>query len=358
MKVLLVRFSSLGDVVLVTAAVEALREALPGVHLDILTKPEFRPVFAGNRGVSGLLEWDPVDGLGSLARAVRRGEYDWIVDLHANLRTWVLRALVPGPRWSVYAKGVLRRRLAVWLRKPGLLAGQPHVVERYLSALAPLGVGSRFRKPCLFLDRGERDAAGALLRDGGWDGRAPLIGLAPGARWATKAWPMEHWVKLARAVVAEGAGLPVLVGGTLDRGLCERVLRDAGVTGVNLAGSTSVRGTAAVLECCDALVANDSAPMHLAVAVGTRVVALFGPTMAGFGFSPLGDDDVALDTALACRPCSLHGDDRCPKGHHRCLEGLEPVVVVAALRRAPGGPRCPCCSSMPLAGRVWDPVPQ
>ncbi|HSH69613.1 MAG TPA: glycosyltransferase family 9 protein [Deferrisomatales bacterium] len=337
MRYLLVRFSSLGDVVLATAAVEALREALPGAHVDILTKPELRPVFAGNPGIAGLLEWDPADGLGSLARAVRRGEYDWIVDLHANLRTRLLRALVPGPRWSVYAKGVLRRRLAVWFRKPGLLAGQPHVVDRYLAALAPLGVSGQRRLPKLHVDPCAREAIRGRLVSADGSAENPLIGLAPGARWATKAWPRKNWVALARRLGEGGRCGLVLVGGHGESGLCGDILREAGVAGVNLAGRASIQETAAALECCKVLVTNDSAPMHLAAAVGTRVVALFGPTVQGLGFYPLGVDDVVLESAEACRPCSLHGGARCPRGHHRCLEGLEPGAVVGALGRALGG---------------------
>lgn len=327
----MIRLSSLGDVVLATAAVAALRQEVPAAELHVLTKPAFRSLFAGNPGVAAVLEWNPAAGLGRLARDLRRQNYAWIVDLHANLRTRLLRVLVPGPRWSVYAKGALRRRLAVWRHRPELLAGQPYVVERYLAALAPLGVHRRETLPRLYLTDSERERAAALLRDGGWDGQAPLIGLAPGARWATKAWPPEHWADLARAVVAGGLGCPILVGGAAERELCEGVLRQAGTAGVHLGGRTDVRETAAVLERCSVLVTNDSAPLHLAGAVGTRVVALFGPTVPGFGFGPLGREDIVLEETLACRPCSLHGDDRCPVGTHQCLQQITPAAILPHL---------------------------
>jgi heptosyltransferase-2 len=322
MKVLLIRLSSLGDVVLATSAVEALREELPAARVEVLTKPEFRSVFAGNPGIDGLLEWDRTKGLGGLVRLVREGRYDWIVDLHANLRTRALRLLTPGAHWSMYRKGVLRRRLAVRLRRPGLLAGQPHVVRRYLAALAPLGVSGEPRLPVLHLDEDTRGVVGSLLVTEGWAGDRPLVGLAPGARWATKAWPFRHWVELARQLGESGRRTLLMVGGRDESDLCRDVLREAGVAGVNLAGRTSIRETAAALERCDVLVTNDSAPLHLATAVGTRVVALFGPTVQAFGFWPLGRQDTVMELDLPCRPCRLHGSHVCPLGHHRCLEDL------------------------------------
>ncbi|MHB8764276.1 MAG: glycosyltransferase family 9 protein [Deferrisomatales bacterium] len=343
MRVLLVRLSSLGDVVLATAAVEALRQDLPDAEVEVLTKPAFREVFAGNPGVRGLLPWDPGQGLGALARLVRTGGFDWVVDLHGNLRTRALRLLCPGVRWSGYPKGALRRRLAVALRRPGLL-GDRHVVDRYLAALAPLGVSPARRLPRVYPGEAARAEARRLLDAAGWDGASPLVALAPGARWATKAWPARSWVGLARKI-GEAGRFVALVGAAGERDLCRGILEGAAVPGANLAGQTSILETAAVLEASGSLVANDSAPLHLATAVGTRVVALFGPTVRGFGFYPLGPADAVVELELGCRPCSLHGDPTCPRGERRCLDEVAPEVVFQVLhgghasRRAAGGGR-------------------
>ncbi len=333
MKVLVVRLSSLGDVVLATAAVEALAGDRPDAEIHVLTKPAFREVFRNHPAVARCLAWDPSEGLGLLARRVRGEDYHRVVDLHGNLRTRALRALTPTVGWSRYRKGSVRRRVAVWLRKPAVL-DRTHVVDRYVHALAPLGVRPVRRRPRVFPAEADRGRAEALLRASGWAGQ-PLIALAPGARWATKAWPETHWIDLVSRIRGEGRGFPVIVGGTGDRDLAERIL--AGGPGANLAGETSIPETAAVLERCEVLVTNDSAPLHLATAVGTRVVALFGPTVRGFGFFPLGPEDRVVDLDLPCRPCSLHGDDRCPLGHHRCLRGLDVERVAREGSLAPAG---------------------
>lgn len=329
MKVLLVRLSSLGDVVLATAAVEALRQGRPDAELHVLTKPAFAEVFAGHPGVARVVAWPAGRGVADMARELGREGYDWVADLHANLRTRLLRLRLRGTRWSVYAKGSLRRRLAAAFHRPGLLEGR-HVVDRYIEALRPLGVEPGRRLPRLEPGEAARAAARRLLGEAGWDGRAPVVALAPGARWPTKAWPPAHWAALLDALLAEGLGFPVLLGGAAEAALCAG-LAGGGVG--NLAGRTSIRETAAVLEEARVLVTNDSAPLHLATAVGTPVVALFGPTVRGFGFAPLGPRDEILEDEVDCRPCSLHGGDRCPRGHHRCLRGVQPDRVLGALRR-------------------------
>ncbi|MFU8856521.1 MAG: glycosyltransferase family 9 protein [Deferrisomatales bacterium] len=332
MKVLLIRLSSLGDVILATAAVEALCDDRPDAEVHVLTKPAFREVFQGNPGVAGLVEWEPAQGLTTLAQKLRAERYGWIVDLHANLRTHLLRLLVPGPRWTRYSKGSLRRRIAVALGRPGLL-GASHVVDRYLGAMKPLGVRPLRRAPRMYPGDAERSRARWLLSQAGWREGEPVVVLAPAARWSAKAWPEGHWRELVRNLGGpEGRVFPVLVGSTEDRGLCARILD--GERGANLAGTTGVLETAAVLEEARALVTNDSAPLHLAGAVGTPAVALFGPTVRGFGFYPLGPRDVVLEQALPCRPCSVHGGERCREGHHRCLMEIEPGAVSEAVVRA------------------------
>jgi heptosyltransferase-2 len=166
-KVLLVRLSSLGDVVLATAAVEALREDRPSAEVHVLTKRPFAGVFENHPGVSRVLAWEAGEGIFPVARRVRAGRYDCIVDLHRSLRTMGLRCLLRSGRWTSYRKGAVGRRLAVGLRRPALL-GDAHVVDRYLAALAPLGVTARRRLPKVYPSNRDRDAVARLLGDAGW----------------------------------------------------------------------------------------------------------------------------------------------------------------------------------------------
>jgi heptosyltransferase-2 len=334
LKILLIRLSSLGDAILATAAVEALAALRPDAEIHVLTKPAFGEVFAGNPHVRRVIEWGRDESPRTVAGKLLPEDYALIVDLHANLRTRLLRFFLPG-RWSVYRKGAARRRLFLWFGFP-TLPRNVHVLDRYLAALAPvMGTGGVPRRvlPRLYPDKAAQEKASALLSEAGWDGRAPLVALAPGARWPTKAWPEPRWTELAGMLGAKGF-FPVLVGGANEKALAEGILSRAACRGAVVAGRTGLVETAALLQLCRALVTNDSAPLHMATAVGTPVVAIFGPTVRGFGFYPVGPRDRTVEADAPCRPCRLHGGEKCPKGHFDCMEKISATEVFSALQDA------------------------
>jgi len=160
-----------------------------------------------------------------------------------------------------------------------------------------------------------------------------FVALAPGSIWGSKRWP--YYPELARQL-ADHATV-VVVGGQDDVGLGEEIQRAAaGGNGrqrvVNACGRLTLRESAALIGRASALVTNDSAPLHLATAMGTPIIALFGPTVTEFGFGPLHAGDVGLGVdELQCRPCSLHGPPQCPLGHHRCMRELTVEAVIAAI---------------------------
>ena len=162
--------------------------------------------------------------------------------------------------------------------------------------------------------------------DGRGIGDAPLAALAPGAAHATKRWPATHWDQLAALLRAAGMA-PVLLGGPGDRSLGAEL---AG-TAVSAVGEFSLQETGALLARARVLVSNDTGVMHMATGVGTPVVALFGPTVAAFGFFPYNARATVLQRDLDCRPCSAMGSARCPMGHHRCLVDISPADVMTAV---------------------------
>jgi heptosyltransferase-2 len=168
-----------------------------------------------------------------------------------------------------------------------------------------------------------------LLRARGLDPETPLAALAPGSAWATKRWTPEGFASLERWLRSRGFAT-VLVGTASERPLCERVNAASDDLSVNLAGATTLPVLAAVLARCRALIANDSGSGHLAAAVGTPVISIFGPTTPELGCRPLGRRvlTVELPEPLDCRPCGRHGARKCPLGHHRCMRDLSVEEVV------------------------------
>ena len=153
-----------------------------------------------------------------------------------------------------------------------------------------------------------------------------FIALAPGSIWGTKRWPYY-------AELAAGLDRPcVVIGGADDRSLADAIVAATPGRTVSAAGELALRASAALIQRAAVLVTNDSAPLHLATAVGTPIVALFGPTVPDFGFGPRRAGDATLGRdGLVCRPCSKHGPMTCPLGHHRCMGDLAVETVAAAL---------------------------
>jgi heptosyltransferase-2 len=165
-----------------------------------------------------------------------------------------------------------------------------------------------------------------------------MIALAPGSVWRTKRWPRERYEELGRLLVSDGFSL-VLIGGPEDRELCASI--SEGVSEertINAAGRLSLLQSAELIRRCRVIVSNDSAPMHLAGAVQTPVVAMFGPTVPEFGFAPKGDRDVVLGISnLSCRPCSIHGGEKCPIRTFDCMVRLTADVVRTHIHRITNG---------------------
>jgi heptosyltransferase-2 len=179
-------------------------------------------------------------------------------------------------------------------------------------------------RPRLYPGAEERRAVDELL-GGGTDGERPLIALAPGSVWATKRWP--HYPALARSLA--GTARIVVIGGHDDAALAAEILAASGDTGaVDATGRLTLLASAELISRAKVIVSNDSAPLHLASAMGTPTVAVFGPTVPAFGFGPLAQRSAIVeDDMLACRPCDRHGPKRCPLGHWKCMLNQSPARV-------------------------------
>ena len=327
---LVVQTAFLGDVVLTTPLLAALAER----HgpLDVVTTPAAAPLLETLPAVRSVRRYDKrgtergLTGLLTIVRALRAERYETAYLPHRSLRSALLARLARVPRRVGFHDGWPSLYTEV-KRRPA--AG--HEIDRLL-ALADVKPPHQ-TPPALVTTLADRAAAERVLREGSLGGGAgePFVALAPGSIWGSKRWP--YYAELAERLAARVA--VVVVGSPADRELGEAIVAAVGRSGgraVNACGRLSLRESAALIGKAVALVTNDSAPLHLAAAAGTPIVALFGPTLPTFGFGPRGPRDVALGVEdLTCRPCSRHGPARCPLGHHHCMRRLAPEQVLAAL---------------------------
>jgi lipopolysaccharide heptosyltransferase II len=325
LRILCVRFSSIGDVLLTTPLVRALRRRHPDAELYFVTKRAMAPLVVENPHLTCVIELDPKERVTDLARRLRTLGPTHGLDLHGSVRSLALRWLVPCP-WSGYSKRKLARTTLI-ATKINIYGKQVPVPERYFEAARALDVAPDGGPPEFFLAPAARAHMKHWLAEVGLD-QKPFAVIAPGAAHATKRWPSPHWQALTERLQQVGYGV-VAVGGPADRALVSAL--GAGV--INVAGEFTLQETGACLARAAVVVSGDTGVMHMASGVGTPVVALFGPTVEPFGFFPYTRRAAVLERDLGCRPCSAMGTARCPLGHHRCLEEILPAEVAAAVQR-------------------------
>ncbi len=329
--ILAVRFSSIGDILLTTPLLRAIRNSHAGSRVTVLTKREYVPLLSHNPHVHRVLGLPPGRSLFGVATELRGDRYTHLLDLHDNLRSRALRILVPG-RWRSYPKHRLARALLIRMKRNRYRDRRP-VAERYFSAARDLGVKPDGGPPDFFLGREAGEQASAWLESVGLKNESNIVAVAPGAAHATKRWPLEHWRVLVDRSVKSGFPV-VVVGGPGDAKLGEALAESGRGRVTNAAGLFGLQATGALLQRSRALISGDTGVMHMATAVGTPVLALFGPTVEAFGFFPYSIKAEVLELPLPCRPCTTQGGPRCPLGHHRCMLDLQPGTVYEALGRA------------------------
>jgi heptosyltransferase-1 len=331
LQILLVKLSSFGDVLHALPTLEALRQAYPEAHLTWLVEAAYAPLLAGHPALNEV--WvaprlRPAEffsgpnpaRLGRLVRQLRARPFDLVLDLQGLLKSAVWVALARSPRKVGYDRTREFSYLALTERVPPF-DPEAHAVRRYLNLAHYLGAPStppRFR---LGLDAAAD--LGALLP--GKPGR-PLAVLHPGARWVSKLWPPASWARLAEWLNQRGFQVAV-TGSRADHELAAEILGQSQAPILNLAGATSLAQLAAILRKTSLAVTTDTGAMHLAAALDTPVVALFGPT-APWRTGPFGPGHQVVRLDLPCSPCFKR---QCPEP--RCLTDLTLEMVAAACEK-------------------------
>ena len=331
-RVLLIRLSSLGDILLMTPLLNLLRAACPQAQIDVLVKAEYRDLLRAHPAVARLLTYDSRQSVLQMVRSLRADCYDLALDLHCTPRSQLLLRGLRAQRKLTYNKRVLRRALLVRLGWNTLRRMTP-VPELYAAPLRRLGLTGRLDAPTMHLDPESTEAMQALIaRSLPAAPNQPLLAVAPGARWATKRWPVDRFAAAAQELAREKQAAVVILGSPDEAKLARTLADRLDVPVINGAGTLSLMHNAALLNRCRLLISNDSGLMHMATALQVPVVAIFGPTVQEFGFYPFQARAEVVSEPLSCRPCSTKGSRRCPRGHHACMQDISSARVLAAAR--------------------------
>lgn len=328
---LVIQTSFLGDVILTTPLIAELARRGP---VDVLATPIGATALANNPDIRTIIRYDKRGtygsalGLWQTIKEIRsRRPYDAAYLAQGSFRSGLLSILTGARERIGFASSMGR---ALYTRQIPYRPEKHHAERLWSLAFSDCAdPPSREQiRPRLYPSDEDRATIDALLRPGGANDE-PIVALAPGSAWGTKRWP--YYVDLARriaddfrvAVVGSKADLPIV------NEIIEALPPGCVVDGV---GKLSLLASAELIGRAQAIVTNDSAPQHLASAMGTPTLAIFGPTVPEFGFGPLAERKaVAGHGGLTCRPCDRHGPQRCPLGHWRCMRELTPDYISSLL---------------------------
>lgn len=324
---LVIQTSFLGDVVLTTPL---LRRLAPRGPVTVVTTPAAAGLLEGHPDVARLVVYDKrgadagIGGFVRLAQALSTDTPDAVAYLaQGSHRTGAL-ARAAGYHHRV---GLATSSGRIWYTTAVDTPTGMHHAERLWRLAGDRDAPEGALRPHLAPGAEHVDAAMALLRAHGAQDE-PLVALAPGSVWGTKRWP--HYAQLAHALRELR---PVVIGSRDDAGSAAEVLA-AAPRAIDATGRLPLLGAAALIRRCRAVVTNDSLPLHLASAMDTPTVAIFGPTSPTFGFGPLASRRVVVEhPGLDCRPCHRHGPPHCPLGHFRCMTDVLVPQVMDALRQ-------------------------
>ncbi len=321
-KVLIIRFSSIGDIVLTTPLVRCLKQQWPEASVHYLTKKQFGPVLQSNPYIDKIHLYD--HNFRELIPQLKSEGFSRIIDLHRNYRSAFVKQHFRVPAYT-FPKINVRKWMRVHL-KVNLLP-DIHIVERYFSALREMGIKNDRYGLDYFIPPNEAVSLSELPETH----RNGYAGIVIGAKHHTKIFPAEKV-----ADVCSAFGKPVLLlGGPEDRERGEKVLSmTSNSMVINTCGQYSINQSASLVMQASVIVSNDTGLMHIAAAFNKPVVSVWGNTIPGFGMFPLYPDNQPSPSLmiqadhLRCRPCSKLGHAACPKGHFRCMNDLEigPIV--------------------------------
>lgn len=316
-KILIIRLSSLGDVLLTTPLIRSLKNDNPKTEIQFLVREEYKDAIICNPHISKLIVLDRAEITAEIKYELSRSNYDLIIDLQNNFRSTKLLAGLKCPK--VKFKKLSWKKFLLVKFKINKLKDAKSIPERYADTL------NNFN-----LDDNGLDLFTKNQHSSGLTGLNKLIGFCPGSRHYTKMWTKENYIELGKKIIENG-GTVALFGGKNDKQICDEI--SFNVSGViNLCNENNILQTAADMKMCKTIVCNDSGLMHAACAVNVPVIAIFGSTVKEFGFFPYRCKNLVLENkSLTCRPCSHIGRQSCPKKHFKCMNEITPDSVYNSL---------------------------
>jgi heptosyltransferase-2 len=323
-RVVVIQTAFPGDVILASPIFQALKSRMPNSFCAAVVRPESVCLLRNNPYIDDIIAFDKYgidSGLRGMMRiATRIRGYDRAVIVQRHLRSALIPLLAGIPTRIGYDNWTTK----IFLTSKVRYNPEKHEVRRCLDLIGESDLRAEFR-PQIFLDDSVCRWTDGVLSDKGI--KCDYAVVAPGSVWPTKRY--AHFARLNDLIYDKLNMSVVLVGGTADKEIAASLTKSVAHLPIDLCGQTDLLQSAALISKAKIVFSNDSAPAHIAAAVGTPVVAIFGPTVPAFGFTPYSENSAVVDIGkLECRPCSRHGSKKCPRGHFKCMVDLSPEKIL------------------------------
>lgn len=348
-RILLVRFSSIGDIVLTTPLIRAIKKRYRNAVLDYLTLADYSILLRDNPAVDNLYiikRGKSLLNIMKFALSLNKNRYDYIFDLHHSTRSLIFRFLVRAKKKSVLNKNYLKRFLLISF-KLNFYKKPLTVVNRYFDTAKDLNIRERPGAELWISAESLNNALSNIVSAAGKDyklnseidnsrikiekgtvaGAGKAVALMPFAGWKTKEWGDERFATLGKKLASENNASVIVLGGPGDISRSEKIAKEIGRGAISLAGRLGLHETALVLSASDCLVTNDTGIMHIGGAVSIPVIAVFGCTTEELGFFPYNTKGEVIQAEIGCRPCTAKGLTQCPKKHFKCMNDITTDMV-------------------------------
>ena len=311
-KILVIRFSSLGDLILTSGTIRNLRNSFPQAEIILTTKAEYDAIAQLVIGVSRaiLLPTGSLIAFLKYILCLKKEHFDLVIDLHNNLRSRIIRDLCGFKEVIVYDSE--RKRRKTYLKAGDKHPPFKHTVDLYNATIKTISSNTLYNKPELDKTKINRNS------------NSPTVGIVTSTKHKAKRWPSEYFIALSNDLLLKGLQLIIICDESDDTSY--EALRHS--SAVKIHSRPTLDKLIDLIYNCDQVISGDTGPMHIAVAISIPVIAIFGPTHPALGFYPLGSKDRLISIFAECSPCSLHGEKPCYQPRRFCMEDLKPEMVL------------------------------
>lgn len=335
-RILIVRTDKIGDLVLSTPVIKAVRDAYPGSYIAALVRPYAHEVIKNNPYLDEVITYEKSKkGIGILKDlkfilALRKKKFDLALVLHPKNRTHIIIFLSGISERVGYDKklGVLLTKKIPHIKEYGL----KHEIDYTLDIVRYVGIEPVEKKPCVYPDKDADKKIDDVFIKSGISRDDAVITMHPGSSCPSKRWKVERFAKVADTLAEKYRAKIVIIAGPKDKGFGDDMAKFMTAKNINLSGKTTVTDLVSILRRSRLFISNDSGPVHIACAVGTPTISIFGRNDRGLSparWRPVGPHDIALHKNVGCELCLAHN---CKRGF-ACLEAITADDVIAAADR-------------------------